>query len=152
MRRKMTILLRLTLGWFMFFAGIEKVLNPDWTAQGFLSAAKTFPDFYAWLALPQNLLWVDPLNAWGITLIGLGLFFGLGIRLAGIGGALLMILYYFPYVAFPTVPHGFIVEEHIIYAVAFLLIAFAPEARALSLQSCIKDSWLEKAPWMTKLL
>ena len=65
--------LRMLLGWLMFFAGIEKVLNPEWTAQGFLLSAKTFPDFYAWFALPMNTWWVDPMNAWGITLVGVGL-------------------------------------------------------------------------------
>ena len=120
--------LRIVLGWFMFFAGIEKVLNPEWSAAGFLAHAQTFPSFYAWFAEPMNLIWVNPLNAWGITLIGVALFLGVAIRPAAWAGAVMMIMYYFPHVTLPYLEHGFIVEEHIIYAVAFTVVALLPEA------------------------
>lgn len=147
-----SVSLRLLLGWFMFFAGIEKVLDPSWTAQGFLMSAKTFPDFYAWLATPANIWWVDPLNAWGITLVGVALILGVGIRIASWAGAALMLLYYFPHVAFPFVPHGFIVEEHIIYAVAFILVGFMPEAHRFALVGLIKKSFLGRIPLLRSLL
>lgn len=146
------VVLRLLLGWFMFFAGIEKVLDPAWTAQGFLLSAKTFPEFYAWLASPANLWWVDPLNAWGITLVGVALFLGIGVRAASWGGAALMILYYFPHVAFPAVPHGFIVEEHIIYAAAFMLISLMPQALHFGLGNILRKTFIGKIPVIRSLL
>src|SRR3989344_8763242 len=134
--------LRLVLGWFMFFAGIEKVLDPAWTAKGFLLGAKTFPEFYAWFATPANLWWVDPLNAWGITLIGVALLLGVSIRLSSFAGVLMMIVYYFPHVVLPWVPHGLIVEEHIIYAAAFALVALLPAAHSFGLSRTLRQTFL----------
>jgi len=146
------VFLRLLLGWFMFFAGIEKVLDPSWTASGFLAGAKTFPAFYAWFALPVNAWWVDPLNAWGITLVGVALLIGIGKHIAPWAGAALMILYYFPHNAFPAVPHGFIVEEHIIYAAAFILISFMPEAWAFSVRDILRNTVIAKIPIVRSLI
>lgn len=147
-----SVALRILLGWYMFFAGIEKVLDPEWTASAFLSSAKTFPALYAWFGSATNAWWVDPLNAWGITLVGVALVFGVGIRVASWGGALLMILYYFPHFAFPTVPHGFIVEFHVVFAVAFILIGIMPEAHRFALATPIKKSFLGRIPVLRSLL
>ena len=146
------VALRITLGWYMFFAGIEKVINPEWTAAGFLGGAKTFPEFYAWFALPVNSWWVDPLNAWAITLVGVALLLGVGIRPAAWGGVALMILYYFPHYVFPTVPHGFIVESHVIYAVAFILVSLMPEAYRFSLGEPLKKTPLGQIPLVKSIL
>jgi len=145
-------LLRFLLGWFMFFAGIEKVINPEWSASGFLMAAKTFPDFYAWFASASQSWWVDPLNAWGITLVGVALVLGVAVRPAALAGLALMLLYYFPHVDFPYVEHGFIVEEHIIYGAAFLLVAFLPAARRFSFSRTLRHSFLGRIPVIGNLL
>lgn len=146
------VALRLLLGWYMFFAGIEKVINPEWTAAGFLSTAKTFPEFYAWFALPGNAWWIDPLNAWGITLVGVALLIGVGKYIAPWTGAFLMVMYYFPHYVFPSVPHGFIVESHIIYAVAFILVSFMPEAWAFSVRNILNKTFVAKIPVIGKLI
>lgn len=146
------VALRLLLGWYMFFAGVGKVLNPDWTAQSFLLSAKTFPSFYAWFALPMNSWWVDPLNAWGIFLVGVALLIGVAIRPAALSGAALMILYYFPHNVFPNVPHGFIVEEHIIYATAFILIAFLPSSWRFGVGRALRRTSLGRVPILGALL
>lgn len=144
--------LRMLLGWLMFFAGIEKVLNPDWTAQGFLLSAKTFPDFYAWFALPMNAWWVDPMNAWGITLVGVGLLLGVAVRPAAWAGALLMVLYYFPQNVFPTVPHGYVVEEHVIYAAALIFIAVFAPAQHFGLGKMCRQTPLGRLPIIGPML
>jgi len=146
------VALRLLLGWYMLYAGLEKVFDPAWTAQGFLLSAKTFPSFYAWFAMASNSWWVDPLNSWGITLVGAALILGVGIRIAGWAGAMLMLLYYFPHYVFPTVPHGFIVEEHIIYAVAFILITLLPAAYSCSLGTYLRGTFLGRIPYLGPLL
>lgn len=147
-----SVLLRMLLGWFMFFAGIEKVLDPAWSASGFLLNAKTFPDFYAWFGDPSNSWWIDPMNAWGITLIGVALLLGVAVRPAALLGALLMVLYYFPQNVFPSVPHGFIVEYHFIYAVAFILIAFFSPARKFGLGHKLGTTFLGRIPGVKTLL
>lgn len=140
------VALRLSLGWFMFFAGLEKVIDPSWSASGFLLSAKTFPEFYAWFAQPMNSWWIDPLNAWGIFLIGVALLLGVFVRPAAWAGAALMFVYYFPHNVFPNVPHGFIVEEHIIYAIAFAVIALVPAAQHFGLAQYLKKTILGKIP------
>ncbi|MBV22357.1 MAG: hypothetical protein CMI57_02580 [Parcubacteria group bacterium] len=118
------VLLRLAFGWFFLYAGLTKVVNPEWTATGFLNNAQTFSGFYSWLASSNILPIVDFLNEWGLTLIGATLILGIFVRLSAYLGALLMILYYFPGLTFPHVgEHAYLVDEHIIYALALLLLA-----------------------------
>lgn len=144
--------LRMLFGWFMTFAGLEKVLDPSWTAKGFLLGAKTFPAFYAWFAEPMNTWWVDPLNAWGITLIGVALLLGVAVRPAAWAGAVLMILYYFPQNFFPNVSHGYIVEEHIIYTTTLILIAVFPQAQQFGLGNMLRRTFLGRIPVIKSLI
>jgi thiosulfate dehydrogenase [quinone] large subunit len=108
----------------MFYAGITKVLNPEWSAAGYLNGAQTFGDFYAVLTAPQVLPFVNFLNEWGLTLLGLSLIFGVFVRLSAPLGAILMMLYYFPVLTFPYVgEHSYIVDDHVISAAALLVLA-----------------------------
>ena len=114
-------LLRISMGWLMFYAGITKVLNPEWSAVGYLKGAKTFAGFYNWLLQPGILPIVNFLNEWGLTLLGISLIFGIAVRLSSVLGAILMLLYYFPALEFPYIkPFSFLVDEHIIYALILL--------------------------------
>jgi thiosulfate dehydrogenase [quinone] large subunit len=140
------VTLRLLLGWYIFYAGITKVIDPTWTAKSFLLGAKTFPAFYAWFAQPINSWWVDPLNAWGLVFIGAAFLLGVGMRPAGWCGAALMIIYYFPHYVFPQVPNGFIVEDHFIFAAAFILLAYLPAAQRFSLRETMRRTFLGRIP------
>ena len=127
-------LLRISIGWLLFYAGITKVLNPAWSAGGYLQNAKTFSGFYQWLATPEMLPITNFLNEWGLTLLGAALLFGVFVRWAGILGALMMILYYLPVLEFPNVgEHSYIVDEHIIYALALLLLAASETGKIFGL-------------------
>ena len=145
-------LLRLLLGWFMFVDGLQILLTPHWSAASFLLGAKNFPAFYAWFAMASNSWWVNPLNSWGITLIGVALLLGVGVRLASWTGAILMILYYFPHYTLPWVPNGFIVEEHIIYAAAFVLIAVFPAAQSFGFARDLRRTFLGRIPILRALI
>lgn len=114
--------LRLTLGWLFLYAGISKITDPNWSAEGFLKGAKTLPQLYSWFALPTNIGWVNFLNEWGLTLLGISLILGLAIRWSTYLGVLLMILYYLPGLQFPYAEHGFLVDEHIIFILVLCLI------------------------------
>lgn len=130
-----TFLLRVTLGWLMFYAGITKLLDPSWSARGYLLGAKTFTGFYHWLTAPGVLPLVDFLNEWGLTLLGVSLILGIAVRLSGVLGAILMLLYYFPVLTFPTIgEHSYLVDEHIIYATALLVLASIRAGRAWGLE------------------
>jgi len=115
--------LRITLGWYFLYAGFSKIIAPAWSAEKYLTAATTFKGFYAWLATPTMLSITNFVNEWGLLLIGLCLVLGVFIKWAGPAGAIMMILYYFPVLTFPTVGHGYIVDEHLIYAAGLLLLA-----------------------------
>lgn len=115
--------LRISLGGLFFYAGITKVLNPAWSAEGYLKGAKLFPGFYNWLLQPNILPTVNFVNEWGLTLLGISLLLGIFVRFSAPLGALMMLLYYlalgFPY---PNA-YSFIVDEHIVYIFALLVIA-----------------------------
>ena len=138
------------------YAGITKVLDPNWSAAGYLNNAKTFPEFYAWLASPPILPFINIVNEWGLTLLGISLLLGVFVRLSSIGGAALMLLYYFPVVEmkafefFPTltVPyigeHAVLVDEHIVYVLALVALAAFAAGRTWGLDNMVSKnkSWL----------
>lgn len=114
------VLLRIALGSLFLYAGIAKLIDPEWTAAGYLMGAQTMTSFYAWLASAQNIGWVDMLNKWGLFLVGLSLLLGMGTRIAAIAGSMIMALYYVPTLSFPYAgEHAYIIDEHIIYIAAF---------------------------------
>jgi len=113
--------LRLGTGWLFLYAGLTKVLDPLWSAEGFLKGAKTFAGFYSWFLEPDMLWAVNVVNEWALVLLGASLILGLFVRPSGIFGVILMLLYYFASSAIPSVPNGFIVDAHIILA---LILAF----------------------------
>ncbi|OGZ37785.1 MAG: hypothetical protein A3E90_02075 [Candidatus Portnoybacteria bacterium RIFCSPHIGHO2_12_FULL_40_11] len=116
-------LLRISMGWLFFYAGITKVLDPKWSAAGYLKGAKTFTGFYQWLVGSDILPIINFINEWGLTLLGVSLILGIFVRMSSVLGAVLMLLYYFPILEFPYVGHSFLVDEHIIYALALIMFA-----------------------------
>ncbi len=138
---------RIALGWLFFYAGITKVLNPAWSAKGYLMGSKTFSGFYAWLASDAVIPVVDFLNEWGLTLIGLSLIVGAFVRLSSLLGALMMFLYWLPVLDFPKVEHGYLVDDHVVYALVLLYFAAAKAGRSCGIEARLaKLLALEKRP------
>ncbi len=141
-------LLRITMGWMFFYAGITKVINPAWSAEGFLREAKTLPEFYEWLASPSVLPVVNFLNEWGLTLLGVSLMLGIMLRVSTTLGAVLMFLYYLVALDFPYPnTHAFIVDEHIIYIAALLSLSAVKAGRIWGL-----ETWCSKLPICVRYL
>ncbi len=114
--------LRVSVGWYMFYAGITKVLDPAWSAEGYIKSAKSFVWLYELFLHPTIVPIVNVLNAWGLTLLGVSLMVGLFVRWSTVPGALLMLLYYGVALDFPHPDaHSYIVDQHIIYAGVLLL-------------------------------
>ena len=128
-------LLRIVAGWMFFYAGITKVLDPQWSAEGYLKGAKAFTWFFQIILDPSVLPIVNFMNKWGLTLLGISLILGLFVRFSSLLGVLLMALYYialgFPY---PN-PHSYIVDEHIIYISILLFFAAIKAGRVFGLDS-----------------
>ncbi|MEK7589070.1 MAG: DoxX family membrane protein [Patescibacteria group bacterium] len=117
------VLLRISLGWLFFYAGITKVFDSSWSAAGYLQSAKTFSGVYQWLASASNIGWINFVNEWSLVLIGAALIVGFRTRIAALLGAGLMLLYYFPILDFPYVgEHSLLVDEHIIYIFSLLIL------------------------------
>ena len=139
-------LLRVGTGWLMFYAGITKILDPGWSAAGYLNNAKTFSGLFAWFATPSVLPITNFVNEWGLTLLGVSLILGIGVRLSSILGAALMMLYYFPVLEFPYPnTHSYIVDEHIIYALVLLVLAALRAGRTWGL-----ENWCSRLPVCSK--
>ncbi len=92
-------IIRVAIGWHFFYEGLTKLLMGGWTSQPYLANATGFlSGFYHWLAGLEGLVGViDIMNVYGLILIGLALFTGLFVRLASVGGIMLLLLYYFAY-------------------------------------------------------
>lgn len=138
--------LRVSLGVLFFYAGITKVIDPSWSAAGYLKGAKTFSEFYNFLLQPNLLPIINFLNAWGLTLLGVSLLLGIFVRLSSYLGAGLMLLYYIPILSFPFVgQHSFLVDEHIIYILSLLLLGSLKAGRYWGL-----ENWCSKLPICSK--
>jgi thiosulfate dehydrogenase [quinone] large subunit len=90
------VALRVLIGWHFLYEGLVKLINPKWSAMGYLMDSQGW--FASWFqSMASNLEVlnvVNILNEWGLIFIGLGLIFGCFAKLAGIGGILIMGMYY----------------------------------------------------------
>lgn len=154
------LLLRFSVGALFFYAGISKVFptltkacslgletcRPVFSAAGFLKNAQAFTDIYGWFASASNIGWVNFMNKWGLTLIGLALIVGATVRLASISGILLMALYYLPTLRFPFAgDNGYIVDDHIIYIFVLAILATFGAGQIIGLDKYLKNSSLGRS-------
>jgi len=135
-------ILRITVGWHFLYEGFVKIMDPNWTSAGYLIEARwIFSGIFHWIAdNPSALKIVDFLNIWGLTLIGLGLFFGCFTRAASISGILLLFLYY---IAIPPIPgysnglytegNYLIVNKNLVELIALCVLTIFPTETFLSL-------------------
>lgn len=128
-------ILRLAMGWVMLGAGIAKLLTPEWTAAGYLSAS-TGPFAEIFKLMAGNKI-VDLLNIYGLTLIGIAIILGIVVRFASFWGIVLMLLYYFAQFEQNTV-HGYI-DDHVIYALIFLVFLFIGVGKYIGLDKYIEN-------------
>ena len=70
MDKKLLFLTRVAMGWLFLYAGFTKVINPDWSAAGYIGNAKTFSGFYNWLLRPDDLPLSKLIIEIGPTLLG----------------------------------------------------------------------------------
>ena len=120
------LLLRLGMAWVLLYAASHQVLVPGWSVAGFLGSTKTFHWLFAPMADPAVAGILSFLVGYGHLLIGLSLLSGLLVRVSGVFGIALMILYWMAHMDFPYISdaNSLLVDEHIIYALVLgLLIA-----------------------------
>jgi thiosulfate dehydrogenase [quinone] large subunit len=133
-------LFRIVMGWFFLYAGITKVLDPNFSASGYLSGAKILTGFYGWLASPGILPVVNFMNEWALTLLGVSLILGIFVKLSTKLGILLMILYWLPLGILHPDAHSLIVDDHIIFAAGLLFLSSMNAGRIWGLDNFIFKS------------
>jgi thiosulfate dehydrogenase [quinone] large subunit len=137
--------LRFVMAWVFLQAGIAKLLEPDWTAAGFLANAVPAGNPFGglWVSLAGSPM-VDMLVVWGQLLIGLTLLVGAFVRLAAFFGAFQMILFWAAHLegglmAGLPVGHGFFVSSHIVDAILLFGLGAIGAGRILGV-----DAWPEE--------
>jgi uncharacterized membrane protein YphA (DoxX/SURF4 family) len=140
----MTIL-RVAIGWHLLYEGLTKLLNPDWTAAGYLqSATGPLAGMFQGMAANDTLLaLVNVLNTWGLLLIGLGLFLGLFTRISQVAGMALLLLYYMSHPPVFSEPgffregSYFIISKDLLEILALLVLMFFPTGQFLGLDGLL---------------
>lgn len=126
------LLMALTFLWAFFDKllglGYSTPVGKGWLAgasptAGFLKGATYGPFVHIYQSLAGQ-AWVDWLFMVGLLLIGLALLLGIGLKIAGWTGALLMLLMYLA--AFPPKTNP-LIDDHIVYIVILLALTHAPD-------------------------
>lgn len=143
--------LRLMMGWVFFYAGIVKVIDPNWSARPFLlNVDQANPLVDVWVAMADWVWLLTPLNQVGLTLVGLALLAGAFVRLSAFFGAMMMLFYWAS--AYPF-PDAIFIDFHLIYAFLLFLLGAAGAGRILGLDQWIEDlEIVENNPRLTLFL
>jgi thiosulfate dehydrogenase [quinone] large subunit len=158
--------LRVVMGWTLFQGGVTKLLTyvdndpaNDWTAAGFLQNAipQGNPFMGVWSSFAGSPL-IDALNMWGLTLCGLALILGALVRWSAFWGAVMMLFYWAAaleggFLAGLPLAHGWVVDDHIVYAVLLFGLGAFGAGRILGVDAYLEDLRpVQRTPWMRYLL
>jgi thiosulfate dehydrogenase [quinone] large subunit len=123
------------------YSGITKVLDPEWTASGYLIHAvpEGNPFGGIWTVFARMPL-VDILFHWGLTLVGLGIMLGAFTRWNAFWGSVMMLLIWASSLPLET---GIIVDEHIVYIAVLIVLSTMGARHIVGLDSCLESSLAE---------
>ena len=141
--RGLIVFFRLSIGWIFLHAGFDQVMQPRFSATGFLSHAKTFHDVFAIFTGPRIAPVVSFIVKWGQLLLGASLILGAFIRVSAIFGIILMLTFYLAHMNWPYNENRFyfVVGPHLIYAGILLYLLVKRSGHVLGL-----DAWLARHP------
>ena len=156
--------LRLVMAWVFLQAGLEKVVDPEWSAEGYLDPASGFgvgeanplSGMFAEMAASAGM--IDPLVVWGQVLIGLALLFGVLVRFAVFWGAVQMFLFWLAsleggLLAGLPVQHGWVVNSDIVYILLLFGLGAWGAGRVLGVDAKLEETEIVKQnPWLRYLL
>jgi thiosulfate dehydrogenase [quinone] large subunit len=151
--------LRIVMGWTLFQAGIVKLLDPEWSAAGFLQFA--VPEGNPFIGLWQGFAGspiIDGLVAWGLTLTGLGLVLGVLVRWNAFLGAVMLLFFWAASLygglsqGLPL-EHGWLIDDHIVYALLLFGLGAFGAGRILGIDTIIEGSgFVKRNPWLRYIL
>ena len=138
--RALFVVIRMSLGLIFLWAFFDKLFGlgfsttaeTSWLAggsptSGYLLYGTHGPLAGAFQAIAGQ-VWVDWLFMMGLLGIGVGLISGYALRISAYAGSLMLMLMFIS--AFPPKHHPFL-DEHIVYALIFLLIAYRAPSRLI---------------------
>jgi len=147
-------ILRISMGWILFWSFLDKLFGLGFAtaaekawiaggspASGFLTfgAKGPFAEFYQGLAGDPV---VDCFFMMGLLFVGLALMLGIGVRIAGFTGALMMLLIYSA--GFFPPKNNPLIDNHIIYAILFVGFALTKSGYYFGLGKCWSEIKLVK--------
>jgi thiosulfate dehydrogenase [quinone] large subunit len=116
----MFLVLRIVLGGVMLEAGLNKLLSGNFTISGYVShGSGPFASWFTNLATASSAL--SSIVIWGELLVGVALILGVLLRFGSFWGAIMMVLYYLPYLP----PQNGWISQQIIYMLVFITIMFS---------------------------
>ncbi len=145
------LVLRLVMGWTLFYAGIDKLLDPGWTAAGFLQNAIPAGNPFTgmWTAM-AGVPAIDFLVMWGLTLTGFGLLVGALVRWNAFWGAVMMLFFW---AASLPLEHGIVIDDHIVYAALLFGLGAFGAGRLFGIDHYLEDTAVvQQYPWLEYLL
>ncbi|ELZ83244.1 MULTISPECIES: DoxX family protein [Haloferax] len=159
-------LLRVVMGWTLFQGGITKLVtyldadpSNNWTAAGYLANAIPAgnPLMGLWSSMAGSPL-IDMLNMWGLTLAGLALILGAFVRFSAFWGAVMMLFYWAAaleggILAGLPLAHGWVVDDHIVYAVLLFGLGAFGAGRILGVDAYLENmEFVRRNRWMSLVM
>lgn len=145
--------LRMVLGWTLLWAFLDKLLglgyatssdrawiNGGSPTSGYLQFAVSGPLSEIYEGLAGNGI-VDSLFMLALASIGVALVLGVGTKISGVAGAVLMLMLWSTHIPPENNP---ITDEHIVYAILFVAMIFVRPGRWLGLGEWWSRTWLVK--------
>nr|WP_187367335.1 DoxX family protein [Haloferax sp. KTX1] len=159
-------LLRVVMGWTLFQGGVTKLVtyldadpSNNWTAAGFLANGipEGNPLMGLWGSMAGSPL-IDMLNMWGLTLAGLAIILGAFVRFSAFWGAIMMLFYWAAaleggILAGLPLAHGWVVDDHIVYAVLLFGLGAFGAGRILGVDAYLENmEFVRRNRWMSLVM
>lgn len=155
LHRALILFFRVAMGWTFLYAGATQLLDPHWSAAGFLAGTKTFHWLYGPLVGSSLMPAIDFCVKWGHLLIGLSLVSGLMVRVSGVFGIILMLVYWTAHLDFPYVssPLNFLLDEHLVDAGLIIYLMAVHSGHVFGLDAIAeKSAAIENNPLLRPLV
>ena len=143
------VILRILIGWHFLYEGISKIINPYWSSAAYLLDSKWILSSLAKTIVANSTLlsFVDLINMWGLTLVGLSLLLGLFSKygaLVGMGFVLLYYLFAPPFIGLEYGKPGegsyIIVNKNLIEAFALYVLYLFPSSQLIGMDRLLNSS------------
>lgn len=154
--------MRIGMGWILLQGGLTKLVDPSWSAAGFLTnavpAGNPFTGLWALMAAEPYIGIINILVVAGLTLTGIGIIAGAFMRLNAFFASVMMMLFWAAsleggLLAGLPVAHGWVIDSHVVYTILLVAIAEFGAGRLLGLDEKIEEtSVVRNNPWMKHFL